>query len=520
VQRYINYVQTRGGAAVSGASVLIKTYPAGVNATIYSDNGVTQTDNPLTTDANGKFQFYAADGRYQATISKTGVITTTTLEDILLADPDDGTAEQDAADVSFVQSGTGGGAEAVSTALNRLPHSAQYSSAANFTTALNALTGTQGLAPKVQLGWTTGEPFTLGRETNVFNGTDDEVCVIGYNVAQDGNTIPDATEASVAVFFESNYNDGTTRYCEWQVNMAGPSQSYVRPFAAYYALSGGNANKLENVDILSNVNVRLYGQHVIYEAQASYTTGAQFHLKSIDTGGQDWLVLSSGSGAGVGAGYLVFYNNTDGRYHMALPKDNVGLSIASTAAGLTDTDSDSFLQIGNGASGAAERTNIRWRNGGFAAASDANATSNGDKMVWWNAAGAKLAAGVDGNGAMFFQNHRPSGTAAASAFSWHGGIGTNTAERMHLDGNGNLGLGTSSFGTNAVTVFGIKTGTAPTTGPADTVQFYSSDNSAGNTIPSFYCEGSEVIATGQADSASSVRVKMRINGTVVTLLAI
>jgi hypothetical protein len=404
---------------------------------------------------------------------------------------------------TFTPSGTGGGAEAVSTALNRLPHSAQYSSAANFTTALNALTGTQGLAPKVQLGWTTGEPFTLGRETNVFNGTDDEVCVIGYNVAQDGNTIP-----------------GTTRYCEWQVNMAGPSQSYVRPFAAYYALSGGNANKLENVDILSNVNVRLYGQHVIYEAQASYTTGAQFHLKSIDTGGQDWLVLSSGSGAGVGAGYLVFYNNTDGRYHMALPKDNVGLSIASTAAGLTDTDSDSFLQIGNGASGAAERTNIRWRNGGFAAASDANATSNGDKMVWWNAAGAKLAAGVDGNGAMFFQNHRPSGTAAASAFSWHGGIGTNTAERMHLDGNGNLGLGTSSFGTNAVTVFGIKTGTAPTTGPADTVQFYSSDNSAGNTIPSFYCEGSEVIATGQADSASSVRVRMRINGTVVTLLAI
>ena len=66
----------------------------------------------------------------------------------------------------------------------------------------------------------------------------------------------------------------------------------------------------------------------------------------------------------------------------------------------------------------------------------------------------------------------------------------------------------------------VASGTAPTSTVADSVAFYSSDNSAGNTIPSFYCEGTEVIATGQADSASSVRVKMRINGTVVTLLAI
>lgn len=93
-------------------------------------------------------------------------------------------------------------------------------------------------------------------------------------------------------------------------------------------------------------------------------------------------------------------------------------------------------------------------------------------------------------------------------------------ERFRLDQNGNLGLGVTSFGTNAVGVLSVGNFTAPTTGPADTVQFYSSDNSAGNTIPSFFCEGTEVIATGQADSVSSVRVKMRVNGTVVTLLGI
>lgn len=93
-------------------------------------------------------------------------------------------------------------------------------------------------------------------------------------------------------------------------------------------------------------------------------------------------------------------------------------------------------------------------------------------------------------------------------------------ERMRITSAGNVGVGTSTFGTSAAGVFSIANGTAPSTGPADTVQFYSSDDAAGHTIPSFYCEGTNVVATGQADSASSVRVKMRINGTVYTFLCI
>lgn len=69
-------------------------------------------------------------------------------------------------------------------------------------------------------------------------------------------------------------------------------------------------------------------------------------------------------------------------------------------------------------------------------------------------------------------------------------------------------------------VMSLYNGTAPSGGVADTVQYYSSDDAAGHTIPSFYCEGTNVLATGQADSTSSVRVKMRVNGTVVTLLAV
>lgn len=85
MQRYINAIAGPTGAPVAGASVQVNVYPAGTAATIYSDNGVTQASNPLTTDTNGAFSFYAADGHYQLVISGTN-IQTTTLNDILLAD--------------------------------------------------------------------------------------------------------------------------------------------------------------------------------------------------------------------------------------------------------------------------------------------------------------------------------------------------------------------------------------------------------------------------------------------------
>lgn len=70
----------------------------------------------------------------------------------------------------------------------------------------------------------------------------------------------------------------------------------------------------------------------------------------------------------------------------------------------------------------------------------------------------------------------------------------------------------------------IATTTAPTGNQsADSISIYSSDSTAagaGNTIPSFYCEGTGVLLTGQSDATSSRRVRMRFNGSEVTLLAI
>ena len=52
------------------------------------------------------------------------------------------------------------------------------------------------------------------------------------------------------------------------------------------------------------------------------------------------------------------------------------------------------------------------------------------------------------------------------------------SERLRIDRSGNVGIGTSTFGTNAATVLAIANGTVPTTSPANSVQLYSEDVAA------------------------------------------
>ena len=186
------------------------------------------------------------------------------------------------------------------------------------------------------------------------------------------------------------------------------------------------------------------------------------------------------------------------------------------------------LQITSGTATAVDAASL------YVANIPAGGTVTGRRMPMWVAGSGGSTIDSDGTAVELFLNRTAVGNSVQLAFQRSGvnkaALGISASDdliftdaslvtRMTLSGQ-NLGLGTATFGTNAASVFSIFSGTAPTTGPADSVQFYSSDDSAGNTIPSFFCEGTGVIATGQADSASSVRVKMRINGTVVTLLAI
>lgn len=94
MQKYYDVVQNKLGLVVEGAKVLV-TDSNGSVASIYSNNTATpipQT-NPMTTDALGRFSFYAADGRYNLKVTIDGV-DYGEVRDILLNDPADPSAEK------------------------------------------------------------------------------------------------------------------------------------------------------------------------------------------------------------------------------------------------------------------------------------------------------------------------------------------------------------------------------------------------------------------------------------------
>jgi hypothetical protein len=85
MQRFESWVENQVGQPVSGASVDVYLTGTTTHPTnIYSDNGVTPAPNPLTTDANGRFVFYAPNGVYDIKVSGTGVTTFTKSEVELL----------------------------------------------------------------------------------------------------------------------------------------------------------------------------------------------------------------------------------------------------------------------------------------------------------------------------------------------------------------------------------------------------------------------------------------------------
>ena len=89
MKHYVDNVLKDNGIPVVGASVTVRvansTPGTGALATLYSDDGVTTTSNPVSTNGQGQFDFYVADGRYDLTFSGTG-ITGKTIADIEITD--------------------------------------------------------------------------------------------------------------------------------------------------------------------------------------------------------------------------------------------------------------------------------------------------------------------------------------------------------------------------------------------------------------------------------------------------
>ena len=412
----------------------------------------------------------------------------------------------------FAQSGTGAATETVQTALRRLPHSAQYDTAAHFNTVRAALTGTQGISPQVQFAnfdATATTPGALIYGGATFNGTYDPVLYYGYNISgQSGSTRVDTSEPSLKVGLEGHYWNLTSHLMEW-------NWDYVSSDGLTTRRPGGfTVNRTSHA-----VDWDLAGPTFdLWKTDVGVGASFGIDLTSGDSTTVAKLKIQGGSGEILALGLATAGAITDVDF---------GFGSITASGGWLSTDSNSVDFMINAATvatitsgGAAISFSNNGGNVNFTTQNTSNTSgsnarhfidvagsSSGDPYTEYHVSGVSgTCVGIDTSDTYKF---KISVDAAA--------IGDND---FVIDLNSNVGVGTATFGTNAVGAFAIKTGTAPSAGVADCVHFYSSDNSAGNTIPSFYCEGTEVIATGQADSASSVRVKMRINGTVVTLLAI
>lgn len=87
MQKFTDVVLDSRGNALEAASVTV-TLSGGGAATIYSDNGSTVITQPISTGTLGEFSFYAADGRYDISVTKG--TSTSTITDVLLEDSADG----------------------------------------------------------------------------------------------------------------------------------------------------------------------------------------------------------------------------------------------------------------------------------------------------------------------------------------------------------------------------------------------------------------------------------------------
>lgn len=76
MQRYSDVVISTTGAAVPGTSVLVTDLLGNV-ASVYANNALGANVNPVTTDTDGSFSFYAKDGQYNLTLSRAGLVTET-----------------------------------------------------------------------------------------------------------------------------------------------------------------------------------------------------------------------------------------------------------------------------------------------------------------------------------------------------------------------------------------------------------------------------------------------------------
>lgn len=103
MQQEADVVQDLDGNAVAGAAVQVLVKATGELAKLFADDETKEIANPVYTDANGRYAWKAANGKYRSTVTIGGRVFVGKA-DITLFDP---AANGAAGDIGFTQTGTG-----------------------------------------------------------------------------------------------------------------------------------------------------------------------------------------------------------------------------------------------------------------------------------------------------------------------------------------------------------------------------------------------------------------------------
>ncbi len=164
----------------------------------------------------------------------------------------------------------------------------------------------------------------------------------------------------------------------------------------------------------------------------------------------------------VGTGGVLAQEN--GRLFYDDPGNRLSVGTGNTVpTGQTALVAGDYLLVGSNATSAgANKTTIVFTNNGYAPVTNANTTSNGDKLVFYNLSGFKTAIGIGANAELFYQSQ--GGTSSGHLF--YTSNNATATLRLWLTYDGNLLLNTTATGTGSG-VIGILNATAvPSTNPA------------------------------------------------------
>ena len=222
MQKYQNNVTGRNGDVVTGGSVLITAAGSVTPSTIYSDNGSTVVANPLTTDANGYFEFFVADGTYDIRVNGTLAYTDVLIVDALTGLNGRPTNSELAASDGATKVGTSVGT--VQAALDARPTSAD----------LAAGDGSEGLGSQISAA---GSYLRTQKEIN-----EDWVDVLGF--------VPEAERA--AIFTGTSTYDATASLTAAAVAAVALGKGLKAPYWGKMFCAG-------NVDLRGIKNIEIPG---------------------------------------------------------------------------------------------------------------------------------------------------------------------------------------------------------------------------------------------------------------------